>query len=173
MLLRLMEILLLVVLINGCALVSSPRVRIKRTVVIITVKENDVRTARITRTRTDEDGTFGMLVLDSGEFMFTIEPELNDNKSNISCIPTGMYKAVRHRSPTFGECYLIKGVAGRSNILIHSGNVEDNTQGCIILGITSGKIDNKKAVLSSRTAIGILEDAFDKKEFFLTITDNY
>ncbi len=140
---------------------------------VITVKENEVRTARLNRFRTDDDGTFGSLVLDNGEFMFTIEPELNDNKSNVSCIPTGMYKAVRHRSPTFGEVYLIKGVANRSNILIHSGNVEDNTQGCIILGITSGKLKEKKAVLNSRTAISILEDAFDKKEFYLTITDSY
>ena len=71
------------------------------------------------------------------------------------------------------RCLSSKGVAGRSNILIHSGNIEDNTQGCIILGITSGDLNGKKAVLSSKTAVNILETVFDREEFYLTVVDAY
>jgi hypothetical protein len=53
---------------------------------------------------------------------YTLElPELGNQRS-ISCIPEGEYPVIKHNSPTFGECFWIKEVPNRSEILIHVAN---------------------------------------------------
>ena len=57
-----------------------------------------------------------------------------DNKRRISHIPEGVYEVVRHQSPKFGDCYLVKDVPNRSHILFHQGNFYRDTLGCILVG---------------------------------------
>lgn len=57
-----------------------------------------------------------------------------DNKKRISHIPEGVYEVVRHHSPKFGDCYLVKDVPNRSHILFHKGNFYRDTLGCILVG---------------------------------------
>lgn len=63
------------------------------------------------------------------------------NQNEVSCIPEGTYKAIKHISPTFGETLWIQSVHGRSEILIHVGNYMKNTRGCILPGSRKADID--------------------------------
>lgn len=57
-----------------------------------------------------------------------------NNERRVSHIPEGVYEVVRHQSPGFGDCYLVKDVPGRSDILFHEGNFYRDTLGCILVG---------------------------------------
>ena len=45
---------------------------------------------------------------------------------------------------------------GRASILIHSGNTVDDILGCIVVGLSHGKLNGKEAVLESRVALNKL-----------------
>lgn len=109
---------------------------------------------RIIRT---EHGVIGLLHLPDGFVPFTLEPEDRGNARNISCIPAGRYQIRRTASPRFGETFEVVGVPGRSAILFHAGNTEEDTEGCILLGLELGVLrvrdgGKKLAVLRSRRA---------------------
>ena len=82
-----------------------------------------------------EDGTFGVL-LDENEapFAVTLERPWENNAVGKSCIPTGLYLCKRVASPKFGNTFEVTAVAGRSHILFHRGNINDDTHGCILIG---------------------------------------
>lgn len=71
----------------------------------------------------------------------TIELPWNNNQRNISCIPTGEYIIQKHISPKFGKSFHVLNVPNRSEILIHKGNFNRDTRGCILPGINFGDID--------------------------------
>jgi hypothetical protein len=83
----------------------------------------------------------------------TLEDKWRNNEKMISCIPKGKYKIQRHQSPHFGECFKVLDVPNRSEILIHAGNTQKDTNGCILLGLMYGTIGTTAAILSSRAAI--------------------
>lgn len=56
-----------------------------------------------------------------------------------------------HTSPKFGVTYLLD-VPGRSEIILHQGNIATDTHGCILIGSKFGRIKGLPAVLSSRFA---------------------
>ena len=99
-----------------------------------------------------EDGTFGTLRTEKGYFCLTLEPNWKDNKTDISCIPKGEYICKRHDSPKYGQVFQVCDVPNRENILIHKGNIESHTKGCIILGENFGVLNDKIAILSSGDA---------------------
>ena len=88
----------------------------------------------------------------------TLERPWIFNERKVSCIPTGTYLVKRHNSPKFGECFKIQDVKGRSDILIHSGNVVNDTLGCILVGLTSGTVDDSTTAMiyNSRKAMTVL-----------------
>lgn len=108
-------------------------------------------------------GTFGTLSVDGYQF-FTLEEELKGNAVGQSAIPNGVYPLRRTTYFRYGyPTYEVADVPGRSRILIHPGNTEEDTQGCILLGLTlgflvvdrdeeDGKANKKLAVLKSRAA---------------------
>src|SRR5690554_544433 len=61
-----------------------------------------------------------------------LELPWKNNARRISCIPTGRYEAIKHRSPRFGQSFWLLNVPNRSEILIHSGNFHTDTLGCIL-----------------------------------------
>ncbi len=80
-------------------------------------------------------GTFGMLLTDKGHpLILTLENPWRNNEPFISCIPVGTYAFNRHLSPKFGETFIVEGVPGRSQILVHRGNTHTDTSGCILTG---------------------------------------
>jgi len=98
----------------------------------------------------NEDGTFGVLIDGNTPFALTLERNWLDNKPNESCIPAGKYVCKRIISPRFGETFEVTNVPGRSHILFHTGNLEDHSKGCILIGEEFGYLNGKVAVLSSR-----------------------
>ena len=95
----------------------------------------------------------------------TLERPWIFNERKVSCIPTGTYLVKRHTSPKFGQCFKIQDVKGRSDILIHSGNVVGDTLGCILVGLARGSVDdsNTAMVYSSRKALAVLLALIDKE----------
>lgn len=95
------------------------------------------------------DATFGVLINGSTPFAVTLEPSWEDNKKNISCIPTGSYSCKRVNSPRFGNTFEIMDVKNRTHILFHQGNRERNTEGCVLVAEEFGRLGGEAAVLSS------------------------
>lgn len=89
-------------------------------------------------------GVFGWLDLvdDAGGRLarFAVgEDDWLANAPHLSCIPAGDYVCVATERVRTGEpTYEITGVPGRSRILFHAGNTEEDTEGCILIGRAFG-----------------------------------
>lgn len=118
----------------------------------------------IQREPSTDAGTFGVLTLESGWTCHTLELPWRDNRRRVSCIPAGKYRAVDHVSPRFGRTYWLQDVPGRSEILIHAGNLGGDTAlgyrtdvaGCILVGSRRGMLQGQPAVLASKVALNQL-----------------
>lgn len=113
-------------------------------------------------TRISDDGvqTIGKLKLcdQQGNTLLkfdTLELTYENNIRKISCIPCGVYVVQRKTSFRFGQCFELQNVLGRDAILIHAGNFNKDTHGCILIGHGFRDIneDNEVDLLNSRTAI--------------------
>lgn len=102
--------------------------------------------AVLLRTSDAPDGVFGVLDLydSAGEHAaryYTAEEEWLENQRNVSCIPAGIYTCRRTLYHKHGyETFEVEGVTGRDRILIHPGNTEEDTAGCILLGRQFGGV---------------------------------
>jgi hypothetical protein len=93
------------------------------------------------RTYVCPDGVFGKLYVPGSDPLYTAEDDWKENQPNESCIPAGVYTLKRttyhkYKIPTFE----VTNVPGRQRILVHSGNSEEDTQGCILVGLSRGPI---------------------------------
>lgn len=98
-----------------------------------------------------------------------LEEAWRDNQPRISCIPAGTYPCRWVDSPKFGRTVEIVGVPGRSHILLHAGNDEDDTLGCVLPGETFGPIRGRIGVLQSKVALARLLAPFAGRDFTLTV----
>jgi len=133
-----------------------------------------MKQVRLTRVAASPDeGTFGTWVLDGKPICLTLEPYHRSNATSISCIPTGQYVMKRYDSPKYGDrTWMVTSVEGRSYILVHGGNVDDNTKGCIVLGENYGSLGYKWAVLNSAQAMReFMYETRDEEELLLTIVE--
>ena len=140
----------------------------------------EVQRIKLTRFEFSDHGTFGRLCFDSLKCC-TIEPPWRNNRPNRSCIPSGRYEVIPHRSPRFGVCLLVTDVPDRSHILFHGGNVagdvelgfHSHSRGCILPGLKHGRLSiggrTQTAVLNSRTAMRKLMQWIDGNSFVLEI----
>lgn len=131
------------------------------------------------RFESTDEGTFGRLS-GHGLDLWTGELPWRDNKSDISCIPAGMYQCTMTYSARFKKrLYLVSGSHYRVGIRIHAANLCGDRQkgytsqlnGCIAVGEKFGKIAGQKAVLVSQAAIRKLHEAMKDEPFFLEIID--
>lgn len=85
----------------------------------------------------------------------TLELSYKNNERRISCIKTGIYIVSRKTSFSKGQCFALHNVLGRDNILIHRGNFNADTKGCILIGHGYKDInfDEDLDVLNSRLAM--------------------
>ena len=136
-----------------------------------------MRRVTITRTETDDQGTFGLWQSDSGFQVYTGELPWKGNKPNVSCIPAGKYQCAIRDSKKHGRCYGVEGVPGRTDIECHKGNFcgdeskgfKSDVLGCIIVGRAIDEIAGQKAVINSSDALKSLEDDLAGEAFTLTI----
>jgi hypothetical protein len=121
-----------------------------------------------------ETCTIGDLFIDGKLFCHTIEDRVRrlpktcpDTPKGISCrckekvysqtaIPAGEYKVTMEISPKFGRVLpRLHNVPHFIGILIHSGNIERDTAGCIIVGenTVKEKVTGSSAVSNSLNAL--------------------
>lgn len=110
----------------------------------------------LVRTLQPPDGTFGTLT-GAGLSLVTVERPWLANAADVSCIPAGTYQLHRSMFYKHGyEAFEVTGVPGRSRILMHIANTEDDVEGCIGLGLRFGKLlvggVPRDAVVESREA---------------------
>lgn len=133
--------------------------------------------------------TIGILYIDGTRFCETIEDTdrgLNSNmteaeilrlkKPNITAIPTGIYpvdlntissrfgKNSFYVSTCNGRLPRLKNVKGYSGVLIHCGNTEKDSSGCIICGENKvrGKVINSKETF--KKLYKLLKGSYNKGE---------
>ena len=79
--------------------------------------------------------TTGELLLEGEHFAYTLELPWLGNLPGQSCIPCGSYRVILSLSTRFKrDMPRLIGVPGRLGILIHPGNTDHDTEGCILLG---------------------------------------
>ncbi len=109
------------------------------------VLEANVITLTVQRIVGTKDSTLGVLYVGKRAKCFTMEDEWRFPKiKGETRIPAGTYKLRLHDSPRFGARYeaktghrhllLLEDVPGFTGILIHVGNTEKDTDGCILVG---------------------------------------
>ena len=102
------------------------------------------------RVTTGAQGTFGVLLCEGLPFALTLEREWLDNRPNVSCIPKGEYQCKRVNSPRFKNTFEVTDVEGRTHILFHKGNLDDDSHGCILVGEKFGMLNANSGILESR-----------------------
>jgi hypothetical protein len=133
--------------------------------------------AVLNRIKESPEQTLGHLTLYDGletvcDVVMLELPDKN-NQRRISRIPAGRYKVVPRTSQKFGKHFHVLGVDGRSLILIHIGNYNTQTVGCLLPGMYFKDInkDGLTDVAESRKALeGLMISA--PQGFKLIINDD-
>ena len=102
----------------------------------------------ITRISSEDYGIFGKLVVEGGPVgIVTLE-------NHCLAIPAGVYTLSWHASPHLNGLVvpMLNDVPGRSYILIHNGNYETSSEGCILVGMCR----DGSAVDSSTEALNLV-----------------
>lgn len=102
--------------------------------------------------------------------IFTLENPLRDTPID-SLIPAGVYRLKPYTSPRWPDVYEIVGVPGRTSILIHWGNFETDTTGCVIVGLAAGILQNRSAVMQSKQAMDYFRRLVGSQECELEVID--
>ena len=127
------------------------------------------------RVENTKDHTIGVLRIKDTqiEIARTMEDAWKDNARNISCIPQGVYKVIRHTSPKYGNCFMVSNVPNRDYILIHAGNYDTDTEGCILLGESvATNVAGKRMVTNSKVTVGKFMNLMrEVSEFTLTVKE--
>jgi hypothetical protein len=105
--------------------------------------------------------TEGILyVLDGNKTVFsckTLELPWRDNQRRISCVPDGTYKVVRRSSAKYKNHFHLLDVPNRSLILIHQGNYNHQTMGCILVGKEFRDI-NKNGLMDVTSSVATMNE---------------
>lgn len=127
----------------------------------------------VKRIHSNDEGTFGVLILNDEPIALTAERPWLYNARSISCIPKGKYICKRIKSPSHGGCFEITNVPGRTHILIHGGNFPlKDSEGCILVGEQFERINGVMAVAQSKKGYGeFMDKQKGVNEFTLEIRD--
>lgn len=141
-----------------------------KTLIIQRLAHFSYRKKPVSHIRADEyeRGISGVLIDPKSyvPLMLTMELPWVHNEPNISCIPAGMYICERTNSPKYGETFEVKDVLGRTYILFHWGNFNDNTKGCILLGEQFDFLNGEFAILTSKGAFKQFMDTLEGVDEF-------
>ena len=105
---------------------------------------------KLVRVARDLCATYGVLIQGDIPFAVTLERPWKDNKRGESCIPKGVYTCVMVKSPKFGPTWMVQNVPGRSEILFHKGNLEDDSHGCILVGESFNPVLGRPGITASK-----------------------
>ena len=122
----------------------------------------------VLRFSSDSDSTLGVLFDTTNErkfLCFTLEDEFREIKiSGETRIPAGTYNVTLRTEGGFNQRYndkfgtdfnkgmlWVRDVPGFEYILIHIGNTDDNTEGCLLVGDTQTQNITKNGFIGSST----------------------
>ena len=120
---------------------------------------------QVVRTQFGKDATNGMLFIDGKFECYTLEDQYQAVKvMHETCIPEGTYDikfrktggfhakySERYKNARYGMLH-IQDVPGFTYILIHTGNTDEHTSGCLIVGETQQDLDiNFNGMVGSST----------------------
>jgi hypothetical protein len=129
-----------------------------------------MKEVELLRYHMSEKVTLGLIKWDD-ELFFSLELPWRDNEKEKSCIPPGDYVCVDYSSPKYPQAFLVRGVPGREDILIHPGNQVQDTKGCILPGTLCDVNTPISHVLQSRVAMERLKGLSKFKPFLLKIRE--
>ena len=101
----------------------------------------------------------------------TLELPYEDNLTDISCVNKGVYEVTHRYSEKYKNHLILNDVPNRRYILIHYGNYNTDTEGCILVGSRFAQInaDSLLDITASRRTLSELLAATNGKGFKLTI----
>jgi len=115
------------------------------------------------------DWTISKVYVDGKLFCYAVEDEIRSVKvKGETAIPKGVYPLGTRWSPKFSGAYnhemiWVKDVPNFEFILIHWGNTDDDTDGCLIVGDKIGVVKGQEGVLNSRaTYLKLYNKVIDK-----------
>jgi hypothetical protein len=137
---------------------------------------------KLIRYSANKESTLGILLVDDVFFCYTLEDEHREQKvMHETRIPDGTYNIILAKGGGHHERYtklypdmhkgmlLLQDVPGFQGILIHTGNTDDHTSGCILVGnttnnnkLTDGHIS--QSVDAYKKVYPIIAAAIEKKE---------
>jgi Family of unknown function (DUF5675) len=135
---------------------------------------------KVERYKKTKDYTLGKLYINGVLNCYTVEDEIRAVKvKGETAIPEGTYKLALRDSPKFSKTFKVmdkgftieqsnsgnsnlpdhkliwvKDVPGFEYVLIHWGNTDKDTEGCLIVGSSIAIFDGREGVASSKTAYG-------------------
>jgi len=134
------------------------------------------------RTHVIGEATLGELFVNGVMECFTLEDVVRDLGPNgegkvygKTAIPAGTYEVIISLSPKFGRLMpRLVDVPFFTGILIHKGNTEENTHGCILVGdmINQGRLIHSTAAFD-RLYPKIVEAIGNHEKVTITITNNF
>ena len=120
----------------------------------------------VIRLENSSQGFIGVMMADSVIFCFTLEKD-------DTFLKPGSYHCQRFHGTKWPDTFEIV-VPGHTAVLFHAGNVEADTQGCVLLGATTGKLKGERAVLNSGETFRNFLKMTEKVNFFtLFVTNNF
>jgi hypothetical protein len=104
----------------------------------------------LNRTSSDDTCTRGLITLDDGTKIYSLELPWKNNEKDVSCVPPGVYNLIPYTSPKHDSTWYLEnaslGVGGsgaeRSYCEIHSANWASQLEGCIALGLEDAPMYN-------------------------------
>lgn len=125
----------------------------------------------IQRAWSDHRVTLGMLTIVGvrHEPIYTLENPLRETIVD-SRISDGEFECIPYSGTKFKDVYLLKDVPERTDILIHAGNFESDTRGCILVGLSAASAPTgEPMILESRQAMRIFRELIGDESFILTL----
>lgn len=106
----------------------------------------------------NENETLSKLFIDDKFYSYVLEDEYREiKKHGDTRIPKGTYVVGLRDSPKFGKDMLwIKDVPGFQFILIHKGNTDADTEGCLLLGEQFVESNGRISLVKSKIAYDVV-----------------
>ena len=120
----------------------------------------------------ETNGTFGVLIYNNTPLCLTLEDPWAGNIPRHSCIPEGEYEVRKYSGTKYKDVWQVYGVPNRSAILIHWGNTEKDTIGCILVGESYAQFSEKYGITNSKNTFSRLKKTLPDA-FTLTIKNHF
>lgn len=142
----------------------------------------------VDRIKSDDDSTVSCVYVDSKFVCFGLEDEYREEKiPKETRIPAGSYRVTLRKEGGFHNRYQarypfhrgmlhVRDVPGFEYILIHTGNTDEDTAGCLIVGEQSITTEGEMRVNFSRNAYQklypLVVDAAEAEDLYITYRDS-